>query len=123
MDKTQALQDFWGQFGLPAYQADAVPPEAALPYITYESATGKLGGMVGLTGSVWYCGTTWVHAARKAAEIGQHLEKEHVPIPLDGGGYLWLRQGTPFARLLGDPEDDRVRRVVLNLEAEFVTGA
>ena len=123
MDKAQALQAFWGRFGLPAYQADAVPPDSALPYITYEAAAGTLGDTVPLTGCVWYRGTTWVQAARKAAEIGRHLAREHVPIPLDGGGYLWLRQGTPFARLLGDPEDDTIRRVILNLEAEFVTGA
>ena len=119
MDKTQALQAFWAGFDLPAYQAETVPEGLETPYITYEVATGRLGGTVALTASVWDRGTSWEAVQAVADRIGRHLAREHVPMPLDGGGYLWLRQGTPFARWLRDPEDDALRRVVLNVEAEF----
>ena len=86
MNKTQALQAFWGRFDLPAYQAGTVPEGLDTPYITYQTATGRLGDRISLTGSVWDRGTSWVTAQAAADRIGRYLAREHVPMPWRAAG-------------------------------------
>ena len=118
MDKDQALHSFWSGFGLPAYDSQTVPQDAQLPYITYETTTDSLGNALTLTNSLWYRSTSWVDISRKSSEIAQSLEGGKV-IKIDGG-YLWLFKGTPFAQRMSDP-DDSIRRIVINVQAEFLT--
>ena len=120
MDKGQAVQFFWEGFGLPAYDANTVPPSAEMPYITYEVATGKLDDRLPLTASLWYHSMSWDDISGKAAQIAQHIVDAPKPLKIEGG-YLWIVQGTPFAQRMSDPEDS-VRRIVLNIQAEFITG-
>ena len=42
MDKSQAVHDFWSSFGLTAYDENAVPDNAQMPYITYSVVTDSL---------------------------------------------------------------------------------
>ena len=71
MTKAQALQQFWQSFGLPAYDENTVPQTAVMPYITYSVQTDSLGGVLMLSGSVWYRSTTWKAIEEKAAEIAK----------------------------------------------------
>lgn len=118
MNKAQAIHSFWSSFGLPAYDQYTVPDDATMPYITYNVAEAEIDNYVGLYGNVWYRGTSWEQAELKTAEIASRLARMN-PIKLDNG-YLALNLGTPFAQRLQDP-DDNVRRIYINLQAEFYT--
>lgn len=122
MDKWQALQSFWGSFGIPAYDETSVPTgesKPAYPYITYDAAVSNLGSPVALSGSLWYYGTSWAPASAKLEEIRSKLTRGGLMTAIDGGG-LWLKQGSPFALRMPDP-NDMIRRIYINIEAEFIT--
>ena len=120
--KTQALYNFFSGFELPAYEENTVPtgknaPE--LPYITYATATSGFDSDVQISASLWYKGYSWEGADRKAAEINAALAHGGKMIPYTGGA-LWIRRGTPFAQHMAD-ENDTIRRIYLNLTAEYLS--
>ena len=120
--KTQALYNFFSGFELPAYEENTVPtgknaPE--LPYITYATATSGFDDNVQISASLWYKGYSWEGADRKAAEINAALAHGGKMIPYTGGA-LWIRRGTPFAQHMAD-DDDTIRRIYLNLTAEYLS--
>ena len=120
-NKWQALQNFWSQFGLTAYDENTVPDDAVMPYITYEAETDSLDRVLTMSGSLWYRGTLWKDIDAKAQQISKALnEWGHWICEIDGG-YLWINAGEPFARRMTEPNDLNVRRIVLNIEAEFLT--
>lgn len=121
MDKAQAINQFWNDFELPAYDENSVPDDAKFPYITYSVTTDSLDRTVYLYGSLWYRDTSWTHISRKLDEISRalYISKPYV-IKLDNG-YLWLAEGSPFAQRMNDPSDDMIKRININLQAEFLT--
>lgn len=120
MDKAQAIHSFWSSFGLPAYDENAVPDNAVMPYITYSVVTDSLDYIVLLTGSVWYRSTSWESISIKAMEISMALKDGKV-MPLDERGYVYLYRGTPFAQRMGDESDDMIKRIYFNVNAEYLT--
>lgn len=122
MDKVQAIDEFWNSFGLPAYDENTVPTDDSVdyPYITYSVSTDSLGNMVPLSASLWYRSTSWEDITHKAREIARVIKTQHMPIKIDGG-YVWLVGGTPFSQRMSDPNDDMVRRIYLNVSAEYLT--
>lgn len=119
MDKEQAIQSFWGSFGIPAYDSSTVPDDAVMPYITYDVSVDSIGAPVLLTGSVWYRSNRWVEATLKKDEIAARIGYGYDIITIDGG-YLYITKGSPFAQRVAD-EDDSVRRILINLMCEFLT--
>ncbi len=119
MDKMQALDSFWGGFGLMAYDQNTVPDDAALPYITYEAASDDFGNSVQLNASIWYRSASWAGASRMEEHIAKSIGRGGVMIPFEGGA-MWIRKGTPWAQRMSDPNDDMIRRVVLQITAEFL---
>ena len=119
MDKAQAIQKFWSSFGLEAYDENSVPQTAQLPYITYRVSTGSFGQVLNLTGSIWYRSLSWAEISRKADEIARRIGIGYSIDKVDGG-YVWITQGTPFAQRMSD-EDASIRRIYINLNAEFLT--
>lgn len=120
MTKAAAIQAFWASFGLAAYEENAVPVDAAYPYITYELITDAFGGETAMTASVWYRGSSWIDANAKAEEIGGALGYAGKIIHADDG-YIWLRLGSPFAQSMGDENDDMIKRKIINITAAFYT--
>lgn len=118
MNKAQAIHNFWSSFGMPAYQQDTVPEDAQMPYITYNVATAEIDTAVNLYASIWDYGTSWETVMLKADAIALAVVGMY-PIKLDNG-YLRLDLGTPFSQTMSD-ENDMVRRVYINLQAEFLT--
>ena len=118
MNKAQAIHAFWSSFNLPAYDQYTVPQDVNMPYITYNVSEAEIDSYVGLYGSVWYRGTSWEQAELKANQIAAYIARMN-PIKIDGG-YLAIHMGTPFAQRMQDV-DDAVRRVYINLQAEFYT--
>lgn len=123
MTKAQAIHQFWSSFGLTAYDENTVPTgtdSPAMPYITYGVATDSLGNTVQLSGSLWYKSTSWLDISAKAEEISAYLGVGGQVLALDDG-YMWVVRGTPFAQRMADDSDDSIRRIYINLQAEFLT--
>lgn len=124
MDKAQAIHSFWSSFGIPAYDENTIPTgenRPNPPYITYNVSTGALEDILLLTASVWYYDTSWVNVTEKVDEIAEKLGRNGFHIIELDEGYLWIVQGSPFAQRMSDPEDDMLRRIYLNVTAEFLT--
>lgn len=119
MDKAQALHNFWSGFGLSAYNEYTVPDNPNFPYITYSCTIDSLGNPVMNYGSLWYYSTSWAGIIQKTKQIELALTNLK-PIKIDGG-YMWLYKGTPFAQRMSDPNSSEVRRMYINIVAEFIT--
>lgn len=116
MDKSQAIHSFWNRF-LPAYDQNTVKEGLTMPYITYEVATSPQDEVM-LSASLWYKGRSWEDISKKSDEISKAIGIGGALLKTDKG-YVWFKRGTPFAQRMGD-EDDSVRRIVLNIVAEYL---
>ncbi len=119
MDRVQALKQFWGSFGVEAYDETDVPDDAQYPYITYNSATDSLGGVVPLHADLWFYDASWYSITKLSEAIAKRI-KEHgsITIPFDDG-YIYMAGGTPFAQRVDDPEQD-MKRIYINVQAEYL---
>lgn len=121
MDKAQALHNFWSSFGIPAYDALTVPDDAQMPYITYEVSTDSFDNQVFLTASIWYNNFSWKDVTEKSEQVAKAIYDLHPSgIKIDNGRLLIFR-GSPFAIRMNDDRDKMIRRIVLNIVAEFLT--
>ena len=120
MTKAAAIYQFWSSFGLTAYEENAVPTDAAFPYITYQLVTDSFDREIPLTASIWYRSESWAGINAKTDEISQKISRGGKIIPCDGGA-IWLKRGQPFAQSMGDESDDLIKRKYLNITAEFMT--
>ena len=122
MNKPQALNAFWESFGLDAYDSTIVLPEnTPYPRISYDSATGAIGDILNLSASLWYRSSGWAEIETKTAEIGDALPEGSSYIIKIDGGYMRIMRGRPFAQRVGDPDDPGIRRMIINIQVEFLT--
>lgn len=127
MDKLQALHSFWSGFSIPAYDETTVPDEkerikqygSAFPYITYEVATSDFNNDVALSASLWYRSESWSAITAKCNEIGTEISRGGKLVQFDGGAF-WIRKSPIWAQRLSEPNDDMVRRILLNINIEFL---
>ena len=120
MDKSQAIDNFWNSFGIPAYDENTVPDSATFPRITYNVETDSLDNPVGMNASLWYRSKSWKEISQKADEIGERIVKMIPPTIQIDGGRVYITKGSPFAQRMNDP-DDSIRRIYLSIEAEYLT--
>ena len=123
MNKAEALQQFWSSFGLKAYDESTVPtgenaPEP--PYITYNVQTDSIGGILLLTGSIWYRTSSWKEIEKKTEEVAKYIGYGSCVKEIEGG-YMRVQKGNPFAQRMADPSDDMIRRMYINITVEFLT--
>ena len=118
MDKLQAYNQFWNSFGIPAYDEGSVPDGAMQPYITYSAASDGFDNAVYLSASLWYRDTSWVDITQKEKEISERIGRGGINVPYDNGAF-WMVKGSPWAQRMADPNDDMIRRIVLQLNVEF----
>lgn len=119
MDKWQGLQSFWSSFGIPAYDKNAVPDDAVMPYITYQASVASFEYPIPLNADLWYHATNWRDISQKAEEIAERIRTLYL-VRLEDNQYIMLAQGSPFAQRMGD-EDGDVKRIYLNVMAEYLT--
>lgn len=101
--------------------ATLVSAGSVYPYGTYSVATDSLNDYgTALTASLWYHGTSWGEATEKCNQISEIIGRGGVKVDYTGG-QLWIKRGSPFAQRMSDPNDDLIRRIVLNVEAEFLS--
>ena len=122
MDKWQAIQSFWGNFGWNAYDENSVQtgenaPE--YPYITYSAQVGSLNEPLALSASLWDRSDSWESVSKKADAIAEYIGYGYVVIKIDDG-YMYITRGQPFAQRMVD-EDDSIRRIYMNIQVEFLT--
>lgn len=120
MNKSQALYKFWSGFGIPAYEQNSVPDDALLPYITYSEATSTIGNVTPLSASIWYFDDGWADIISKANEISEGIGYGGATVQYDNG-LLWVNRGQPFAQRMNEPSDNRIKRMLLNIYAEFIS--
>lgn len=122
MDKAQALHNFWSSFDIPAYDENSVPDNATMPYITYEVSTGSFENEQLLTASLWYRSSSWRDITAKSEEIAHKIYSlRGSAIPIDNGYLRLWEGGSPLFQRMSEPSDDMVKRLVINLQAEFMT--
>lgn len=119
MTKAAAIHSFWSSFGMNAYEENSVPTNAKLPYITYELITDSFGKSIPLSASIWDKSSSWTNVNNKAEDVAAALTGGKT-ITCDGGAIL-LHKGSPFANRMGDDEDKQIRRVLININADFIT--
>lgn len=121
MWKEHAIHQFWSSFGLTAYDENTVDDDAVMPYITYSVSTGSIDDFILLTASLWYRSESWTEITRKAREIENYLTTMSPPAIKIDGGRAYFTKGTPFSQRMAELGDDFVRRIYLQVNAEFLT--
>jgi len=119
MTALQALHNFWGGFGLMAYDENTVPDDAALPYITYEASKDFFAPDIAQSASIWYYSPSWAEITEKEQQIADYIGRGGRMISCDDGA-IWIKRGQPWAQRMPDPSDDMIRRITLNVEVEFL---
>lgn len=119
MDKIQALHSFWSGFDLKAYDETSVPDNTQLPYITYEVSSDDFGNTLAQTASLWYRDSSWASITAKEQQIANYLGRGGKMITYDDGA-VWISKASPWSQRLADPSDEMIRRIVLNVQVEFL---
>lgn len=123
MNKEQALHQFWSSFGLTAYDENTVPDNALAvnggKYLTYNVATASLDEPTPLYANLWYKSSSWAEITVKANEISGAIGRGGTIVPFDGGK-IWICRGTPFSQRMPD-DDDTIRRIYINVMAEYLS--
>lgn len=120
-DKFAAIQDFWSSFDLQAYDENSVPSgdnKPLFPYITYSLSYDTFNHPVSMIANIWTRSSSWGSALRKFAEIEKVIGAGKY-IKCDGGAIL-IRFGSPIMNRLGDDTDDMIRRLLINITAEYI---
>ena len=128
MDKSQAIQSFWEQFDIPVYDENSVHDEedrikdygAAFPYLTYDIVLSDFEHEVAMSANLWYRSTSWKNITAKVNEIEDYFNRGGKIIHFEGGG-IWIKKGTPFAQRLGGAEDAKIKRMLINISAEYIS--
>ena len=121
MTKGQAIQKFWESFNIPAYDETTVPDDAPFPYITYQVHTSSLDGLCITNASIWYRSYSWKEISEKTEEISKAIAQMNPPSVKIDGGRLFITKGVPFAQRMREESDDTIRRMLLNVNYEFLT--
>ena len=123
MTEMEAIYDFWSGFSLPVFEKHSVPTKGHggspdYPYLTFEWKTDHFGSEMALTASLWYRFSSLAEMEMKIKEMAEHIGRGGIFLPCRGGT-IWLKRGEPFARFMKNEADDAVKRVDLNISAEF----
>ncbi len=125
MDNFAALQSFWESFDVDAYDERTYFTKGdspSYPHITYESASGTWSSEKLLSGYLWDKSNRWDWLKQKAEAI-KHEIGSGITMKVDDG-VVWFKipELTPFAQPVPTgSEDDMVKRILLNVEVEFLT--
>lgn len=118
LDKWSAQKVYWSSFGMPAYQELTVPDDAKMPYITYQTANGQLNGVVNVSASVYYKGTSWTAIMQEVSQMEKVIDRQ---IVIDGGIMKVRKPLSNFAQPMSEAGDTKIRRILLTVEIEFLS--
>lgn len=127
MNKSQALYSFWSQFDWEAIDEQSAYDEAVAEklglkdrYITFENQTGDYTEPIALTASLWHRSTSFDTVTKKMQEIEDFIGVGGYRTPIDGG-YLWITRRNPFSQHGPAESGYDMRRIILNIQAAFLT--
>lgn len=127
MDKAQALHSFWAGFDIPAIDEqssydDKVMEQLGItyPYITYEAAVGDFDEPVLLGADLYYRSDSWAQIEEKAAQIAHVIGYGGKIVHYDGGA-IWIKRGNPPYQRMGAENVFNIRRIHININAEFLS--
>lgn len=121
MDKWQAQYKLWSSFGIPAFDASSVPDgddAPDFPYITYQGVDGTFDAVIPVSVNVWTRNYSWSQANEISNDIYEAVKDGGIVVRYDQG-VIWATAENPFSQNLGDPNDDLIRRKVLNILLHF----
>ena len=123
MDRWQAQYAYWSQFGIPAYEENAVPDahEISFPYLTYQAVSNSFNGNQVINASVWTRSTSWAQGMGISDTIQRELGDGGTVIHYEDGlmrGSMWFQAANNFAQTMGDPNDSEIKRVVLTFNVQ-----
>ena len=116
MNRYEAQYTFWSSFGVPAYEENSVPDikDIKYPYITYPAIGAEVTAQTFINVSIY----TRSSSLKKVTEIAEKVMKRFVEggaeIRFTGGGFFLTAENT-FIQIMGDPNDDLIKRAVLSL--------
>lgn len=119
MTKNQAYHSFLTAFGWTVYDENTVPENATLPRLTYNFADAEFGSPVMMSISAWDRSQSWATVTEMADDIYDGIGLGGKVLTYDDG-YIWIKRGQPFSQRMSD-EDDGIRRIVINIEVEYLT--
>lgn len=131
MNKQQAYNAFWSDFGVLAFEENSVPTDDVIeqmikgtnlkkyPYIAYQVITDDIGHPVFPTASIYDRNTSWERLDTLANNISNRIQNTNT-IKLDNGR-MFITKGSPFAQHQLESADTNIRRIILNLGIEFFT--
>ena len=110
-----ALQSFWSQFGIPAFQEGTVPDEmpdgkgglkpVTMPYITYRVIIPDWSQPASTFARVWYRSTSYNGIYSKVSEISEVIGRG-TSIKVKDFGLIWLFKDTNFFQYMPDETGD-----------------
>lgn len=110
-DTARALYTFYSSFGFPAYQADTVPDDAQLPYITYFYTEPQYQYPATHYAQVYVRSNSNSLLLQKAGEIVQSIGDGAV---LENG--VVIRPSTPLVQIMHDASNPDIRIAYINLQ-------
>lgn len=119
MTKASAIYGFWSSFGT-AYEENAVPDNAVMPYITYDVTFSEFGESVLMGASLWQRSPSWVSINAWAQTISDAIGRGGKIIPCDDGA-IWIKREPNFAQPLGDDNDNMVKRIIISISVDYLT--
>lgn len=115
---SQALFNFWSNFGMPAYQQDMVPQGTPFPYITFETVYGAPFGANVLTARVWQKDQEGKDALTGIAAFFDQVKKAIPPqgttLRTDNGFFVLYPNTAGFLSYEADPSTDNERLKLLS---------
>lgn len=132
MNKQQAYNAFWSDFGVLAFEENSVPDDKTIqsmidaglasskyPYITYQVIADSFDSTIYPSASIWDKNTSWERSDLLSNRIAEKIVKM-TPMKLDDGR-MFICKGSPFSQHMSEEGDSSIRRIVLNLQVEFFT--
>ena len=112
LNKFSAQKVYWSSFGFPAYQEQTVPDDVKFPYITYQTASGSLNGVVNVSASVYYKGTSWASIMQEVLQMEKSIDRQ---VFIDGGIMKVRKPISNFAQPMSESGDTKIRRMLLTV--------
>lgn len=116
----EALKTFFSGFGLPAYAADSVPEDVALPYITYSLSVPEWHQKASAYAQVWDRTRSNAGIIATADQITAAIGDGGKRIPFKGG-YLVIWLESPLVQIMVDG-DYRSAYINLSINAYNLPG-
>lgn len=117
LNKWTAQKVYWSSFGFPAYEENAVPDDAVMPYLTYQAVNGQLGGVPNASANLYYKGTSWTKIMQEVNQMEKAIDRQ---LFIDGGIMKVRKPLQNFAHPMPETVKN-VRRMLLTVEIEFLT--